>query len=72
MIAPPASAINPIISTGKVVSSAAPPKLSPVACRNVGNNGPIEVNSGRIFRPISTSAHSRGLNQRRKKGGATN
>ncbi len=71
LMAPPASAISPIISTGSVVSSAAPPKLSPVAWRSVGSNGPIEVNSGRMFRPINTSASSRGLNQRREEGELT-
>lgn len=60
LMAPPASAIRPIISTGSVVNSAAPPKLSRVAWRNVGSNGPIEVNSGRMFRPINTSASNRG------------
>ncbi|MNT34808.1 hypothetical protein D3C72_1708070 [compost metagenome] len=70
LMAPPANAISPIINTGKVVSRAAPPKLSPVAWRSVGSSGPIDVSNGRIFKPISTSTHSRGLNQRRKKGGA--
>ncbi len=59
LMAPPANAIRPIISTGSVVSSARAAKAQPGGSRSVGSNGPIEVNSGRMFRPINTSASSR-------------